>query len=69
MVEHEVFRSSGEQLFLVSYLVTLPMTVAARSKAWTVIARPNAGIVSSNSTQGIDVCVVCFYSMFVLLCV
>jgi hypothetical protein len=32
-------------------------TVAARSKAWTVFARSNAGIVGSNSSQGMDVCV------------
>jgi hypothetical protein len=32
-------------------------TNAARSKAWTVFARSNAGIVGSNPTQGMDVCV------------
>jgi hypothetical protein len=31
--------------------------VAALSTAWTVFARLNAGIVGSNPTQGIDVCV------------
>jgi hypothetical protein len=41
----------------------LPITVAARSKAWTVFARSNAGIVGSNPTRGMDVCV---YSVFVL---
>jgi hypothetical protein len=35
---------------------------AARSKAWTVFARLNAGIVGSNPTEGMDVCV---YSEFV----
>jgi hypothetical protein len=34
-----------------------PITVAARSKAWTVFARLSAGIVGSNFTQGMDVCV------------
>jgi hypothetical protein len=34
----------------------MPITVAARSKAWTVFAPSNAGIVGSNSTQGMDVC-------------
>jgi hypothetical protein len=41
--------------------------VVARSKAWIVVARSNAGIVGSNPTQSIDVCV-CVYSMFVLSC-
>jgi hypothetical protein len=35
-----------------------PITVAARSKIWTVFARSNAGIVGSNPTQAMDVCVV-----------
>jgi hypothetical protein len=43
----------------------MPITVDARSKAWTVFARSNAGLVGSNPTQGMDVCV-CFYSV---LCV
>jgi hypothetical protein len=34
-----------------------PITVAARSKAWTVFARSNTGIVGSNPSQGMDVCV------------
>jgi hypothetical protein len=42
--------------------------VAARSKAWTVFARSNAGIVGSNLTQAMDICV-CVYSAFVLSCV
>jgi hypothetical protein len=33
-----------------------PVTVAARSEAWTVFALSNAGIVGSNPTQGVDVC-------------
>jgi hypothetical protein len=41
--------------------VTLPITVAARSKAWTVFARSDAGMVGSNPTQGMDVwCVYVF---------
>jgi hypothetical protein len=39
--------------------------VAAQCKAWTVFARSKAGIVGSNPTQGMDVCV-CVYSVFVL---
>jgi hypothetical protein len=34
----------------------LPVTEAARSKAWTVLTRSKAGIVCSNPTQGMDVC-------------
>jgi hypothetical protein len=41
----------------------LPIIVAARSKTLTAFARSNAGIVGSNPTQGMDVCV---YSVFVL---
>jgi hypothetical protein len=44
------------------------ITVAARSKEWTVFVRSKAGIVGSNPTQGMDVCV-CVYSVFVLSCV
>jgi hypothetical protein len=35
----------------------LPITVAAQSEPWTVFACSNAGIVGSNPTQGMDVCV------------
>jgi hypothetical protein len=35
----------------------LPITAAARSKAWTVFARSNAEILGSNPTQGMDICV------------
>jgi hypothetical protein len=45
-----------------------PITLAARSKAWTVFARSKAGIVGSNPNRGMDVCV-CVYSVFVLFCV
>jgi hypothetical protein len=40
-------------------------TVAARWKAWTVFSRSNTGIVASNPTGGMDVCV---YSVCVALC-
>jgi hypothetical protein len=45
--------------------IQLPIRVAARSKTSTVFARSNAGIVGSNPTQGMDVCIVCVYSVFV----
>jgi hypothetical protein len=45
----------------------VPATGAARSKAWTVFARSDAGIVGSNPTQGMDVwcvyaCILCMLS-------
>jgi hypothetical protein len=60
-------------LVLIQYTLSMlrsysPTTVAARSKAWTVFAPSNAGIMGSNPNQGIDVCV-CVYSKFVLFCV
>jgi hypothetical protein len=45
-----------------------PITVTARSKALTVFARSNAGIVGSNPTRGMDVCVRLFF-VCVFLCV
>jgi hypothetical protein len=44
------------------------ITEAARSKAWTVFARSNTGVLGSNPTRGMDVCVYLF-SVFVGLCV
>jgi hypothetical protein len=41
-----------------------PITVATRTKAWTVFARSNIGVVGSNSTQGMDVCL----RLFCLCC-
>jgi hypothetical protein len=38
-------------------------------KAWNVFARSNAEIMGSIPTQGIDVCIVRVYSVFVLFCV
>jgi hypothetical protein len=36
-------------------ILRLPVTVAERSKACTVFARSEPGILGSNSTQGMDV--------------
>jgi hypothetical protein len=47
--------TSHEYTLAVGY--QYPIMVAARSKAWTVFARSEAGIVGSNPTQGMDVCV------------
>jgi hypothetical protein len=46
----------------------MPITVGARSKAWTVFAPSNTGIMGSNSTLGMDVCVRLF-CVCVVLCV
>jgi hypothetical protein len=43
--------------------------MAAGSQAWTVFVRSSNGIVGSNPTQGMDVCIVCVYSVFVWSCV
>jgi hypothetical protein len=49
------------------YLAQWPITVAARSKVWTVLAHSNTGIVGSNHTRGLDICVHLFY-VFVVFC-
>jgi hypothetical protein len=51
-----------------SYFSLTPITVAARYKTCTVFARLNTGIVGSNPTRGMDVCVLLFY-VCVVLCV
>ena len=45
-----------ETRFLGCYLMPSPVTVVERSKAITVFALSEAGIVGSNSTQGMHVC-------------
>jgi hypothetical protein len=45
----------------------LPIIVAARSKTRNVSARSNAGIVASNPTQGMSVCL-CLFCVCVVLC-
>jgi hypothetical protein len=42
-------------LFCVSFGSSLPITVAARSRALNVFARSDTGIVGSNPTQGMGV--------------
>jgi hypothetical protein len=41
-----------------------PSTMAARSKALIVFVRSNAGIVGSNPTEGMDVCVCPVFVLF-----
>jgi hypothetical protein len=43
--------------FLWILIDQLPITVAARSEAWTVFARSNTGVVGSSLTWGMDACV------------
>jgi hypothetical protein len=50
------------------YNTLMPIRAAARSKAWTLFARSNAGIVGSNPSQGMDVYVRLF-CVSVVLCV
>jgi hypothetical protein len=53
---------------LCSVHVVGPITEAPQSKASTVFARSDAGIVGSSPTEGMDVSV-CVYSVCVVLCV
>jgi hypothetical protein len=46
----------------------LPVTVAERSKAWTVFARADAGTVGSNPTLGTEVYYLCCVYVFLCLC-
>jgi hypothetical protein len=54
-------------LFFDVYRRCMPITVAARSKAWTVFARSNTGIVGTNPSPVMDVYVRLF-CVCVLLC-
>jgi hypothetical protein len=69
-VELQPHSSTRLHIFLLSPCthLSLPITVATRSKVLTVFARSNAGIMGSNPTQDMDVCV-CVYSVIVLFCV
>jgi hypothetical protein len=53
---------------MLNNFIMMPITAAARSKASTVFTRSNAGIVGSNPTQGMNICV-CVDSVYVLSCV
>jgi hypothetical protein len=56
------------EYFKMEYRFVSPITVAAWSKAWTVFAGSNAGIVGSNPTQDMDVYVRLF-CVCVVLCI
>jgi hypothetical protein len=66
------FRISKNKIYpiarnLSDMIENMLVTLAAQSIAWTVFARSNAGIVSSNFTQGMNVRVRLFY-VYVGLC-
>jgi hypothetical protein len=63
-LQYSVFRPYS--VFVLRMILAMPVTVAARSKAWTVFARSNTRVVSSNHTRSMDVCVRLFC---VVLCV
>jgi hypothetical protein len=56
------------RLHLFTIHILRKIIMAARSKAWTVSAPSNAGIVGSNPARGMDVCVRIFCAC-VVLCV
>jgi hypothetical protein len=47
------------------YRFVSPITVPAQSKALTILARSNAGIVGSNLIQVMDVCVHLFVDLYI----
>jgi hypothetical protein len=50
--------------FCPSQSIVRPITLAARSKAWTVFARSNTGTMGSNPTQGMRL-----FCVYVILCI
>jgi hypothetical protein len=61
-------RNRTWNLFMSIYYEEWTITVAAQSMAWTVFACLNTGIVDSNPTRGINVCV-CLFRVCAVLCV
>jgi hypothetical protein len=67
---HKHFKNhSTIYIYIYIYIWTELITVAARSKAWTVFARSNAGIVDSNPTQRHVCLCVRLFCVCVALCV
>jgi hypothetical protein len=50
------------------YSIEEQITVAMRSKEWIIFARLNSGVVGSNPTRGMYVCV-CLFCVRAVLCV
>jgi hypothetical protein len=67
-VSNWVWKSLMQPIAIYSIYDLMSITVAARSKAWNVFGRSNAGIMGSNPTEGMDVCVRLFCAC-VVLCV
>jgi hypothetical protein len=64
-----IHKPSGSKCVLSACILLLgPVTVAEWSKARTAFARSDAGIVGSNSTQGMDVWCMCLFCVCVVLC-
>jgi hypothetical protein len=63
----ETHMDSDRNLISVDYYCNMTITMAAPSKAWTVFVRSNAGIVGSDSTKGMDVCV-CLFCVCIVSC-
>jgi hypothetical protein len=51
-----LYTVSFDPLYYIGNYTYVPITVAVRSKAWNILARSKAGIVSLNPIQGTDVC-------------
>jgi hypothetical protein len=60
---------SGDDVLTLYKIYYMQVTVAPRSKAWTVFARSKAWIVGSNRTQCMDGCIACVHSLCVVLCI
>jgi hypothetical protein len=58
--------NTDKLIFKIRKKKPLLITVAARYKAWNVFSRSNTGIVFSNPTRGIDVCLSLFCVCVVL---
>jgi hypothetical protein len=53
-------------MFWGKYLLHKPITVAPRSEAWSLFASSNTATVGSNPTRGMDICIVCVYSVCIV---
>jgi hypothetical protein len=60
------FLQFSKVFFFSGWFITPPVTVAVRSKTWTVFACSDAGILGSNPTQGMDVW--CVYAFILCFC-
>jgi hypothetical protein len=61
-----IIMGMNDQLAFDFMKMVYEIILAAWSKSWTVFSRSNAGIVDSNPTQGMNIGIVCVYSVFML---